>query len=74
MNTKLSVNSNIHPYTLMEQPMLVEIDYAISHISGLTRKMRGLAVAKKVSFQEPWFLVLVNEKLIWFRNNELREI
>lgn len=74
MNTKLSVNSNDHPYTLLEQPTLVEIDYPISNISGLTRNMKGLAVAMKVSYREPWYLVLINEKLLWFRYVDLKEL
>jgi hypothetical protein len=34
---------------------------------------RGMAVAKKISFGDLWYLVLINEKLLWFRHNEFTE-
>jgi hypothetical protein len=67
-----------HQYETLSQPMLVVIkgkqidtDTFSPHPYDGTR---GMAVAKKISFGELWYLVLINEKLLWFRNNEFTEL
>jgi len=68
----MNVKASSHPYETLSQPMLVVINDNAG-AGGVSEGMRGMAVAKKISFGELWYLVLINEKLLWFRYNEFTE-
>lgn len=77
------------PHETLPKPMLVEVSANFTSTSSIEIGMKaanftsassieigmkGMAVAKKISFGEPWYLVLINEKLLWFRSLEIQEI
>lgn len=58
------------PYEALPKPMLVKLTLNDKTYAG----MNGLAVATKNTFGYIWYLTLVNEKLLWFRDTEIEKV